>query len=117
MADDLYGTIFYLFKKDFGSDADNLSKPLWDCLSGFLFVDDNQLRLRIAGCFDLSRNDFNILNLSGLSGSVVTELLDAIDEEEHIVYVECGRLEYSMLLDLIWRASGNQKEISSQVFA
>ena len=94
--DDLYGTLFYLFKKDVRSDVDNLSKPLWDSLSGFLFADDQQVRLRIAGGFDLSKNNFNILDLSGLKGNMVTELLDAIDQEDHIVYVECGKLNYSM---------------------
>lgn len=93
---ELYGTLYYFFKKDRDSDADNLSKPLWDCLTGFLFNDDNQVKIRTSGTFDLSRNDFNVLDFSGLAGEVVTELLDAFDTEDHIVYVECGLLNNSM---------------------
>jgi len=96
LTEDLYGTLYYFFKRDLDSDADNLSKPLWDCLTGFLFGDDKQVKLRIAGCFDLSKNDFNILDFTGIPGTVVAELLDAFDTEEHIVYVECGTLKYSM---------------------
>lgn len=33
---DLYGLIYYFYKKDLNNDADNISKPLWDCLRGFL---------------------------------------------------------------------------------
>jgi len=96
LTDDLYGTLYYFYKKDLNSDADNLSKPLWDCLAGFLFIDDKQVKIRTAGTFDLSKNDFNILNFSGLAGEVVAELLDAFDSQEHIVYVECGLLKSSM---------------------
>lgn len=96
LTDDLYGTLYYFFKKDLNSDADNLSKPLWDCLTGFLFADDKQVRIRTAGTFDLSKSDFNVLDFSGLKGDVVAELLDAFDCEEHIVYVECGILNNSM---------------------
>ncbi len=94
--EDLYGILYYFFKRDVKVDADNLSKPLWDCLAGFLFEDDKQVKIRTAGTFDLSKNDFNILDFSGLSGEIVIELLDAFEREEHIIYVECGYLNTSM---------------------
>jgi Holliday junction resolvase RusA-like endonuclease len=93
---ELYGVLYYFFKKDFNSDADNLSKPFWDCLSGFLYHDDRQVKLRTVGSFDLSKNDFSILDFSGLEGRIITDLLEAFDSEEHIVYIECGILNYSM---------------------
>jgi hypothetical protein len=93
---DLYGVLYYFFKKDSNSDADNLSKPFWDCLSGFLFHDDRQLKLRTVGSFDLTKNDFNILDFSGLEGKIITALLEAFDTEDHIVYIECGAIDYSM---------------------
>ena len=34
---DLYGLVYYFFKKNTGIDADNISKPIWDCLKGRLF--------------------------------------------------------------------------------
>lgn len=96
LKDDLYGILYYFFTKDTNSDADNLSKPLWDCLEGFLYNDDSQVKIRTSGTFDLSKHDFNILDFSGLAGDVVTKLLDAFDNEEHIVYVECGLLNTTM---------------------
>lgn len=88
----LYGIAYYFHSKKIGTDADNISKPIWDGLTDFLFVDDKQVKLRIAGCFDLNQNDFDVLDVSGVSGNVVAELMDAIEKEEHIIYVECGSL-------------------------
>lgn len=95
LTNELYGAVYHFYNKNENIDADNLSKPLWDCLKGFLYNDDEQIKIRIAGSFDLSKNDFNILNFSGLSGDVIIELLESFDIEEHIVYVECGTLNYS----------------------
>ncbi len=93
---ELYGKALYFYTKDKRIDADNLSKPLWDCLTGFLFEDDFQVKIRTAWSFDLTRNDFNILDFSGLRGEVVTGLIEAFENEEHIVYVACGPLNDSM---------------------
>lgn len=106
LTEDLYGTLHYFFRKDLDSDADNLSKPLWDCLEGFLFIDDKQVRIRTAGTFDLSKNDFNVLDFSGLEGEIIAELLEAFDNEDHIVYVECGIINNSMFRFTI-EADGN----------
>ncbi len=94
--EELYGTIYYFYKKDLGLDADNISKPVWDGLTGFLYTDDKQIRLRIAGCFDLSKNDLTALNVSGLAGNILIELLDALEKEEHVVYIECGVFHNSL---------------------
>lgn len=93
---DLYGIAYYFHTKNSGTDADNISKPIWDCLTDFLFEDDRQIKLRIAGCFDLSNKDFEILDVSGVSGNVVSELVDAIANEDHILYIECGNLRDDM---------------------
>lgn len=93
---DLYGSIYYFFNKDVGSDADNLSKPLWDCLNNYLFHDDKQIKIRIVGVFDLSKTDINILDFSGLPGEIITDLLESFESENHIVYIECGLLDNSM---------------------
>ena len=85
------------YKKDLDLDADNLSKPIWDGLVNFLYSDDSQIKLRIAGSFDISKTDFNILDMSGLSGNILTELFDAFDTEDHILYIECGDFHHSMI--------------------
>jgi len=92
---DLYGSIYYFFKKDLHNDADNMSKPVWDCLINFLYDDDKQVKLRIAGSFDLGKNDFNELDFSSIPGKVIGEFLEAYDNHDHFLYIECGTLKSS----------------------
>lgn len=91
LTEELYGLIYHFFRSSIGIDADNLSKPVWDSLRGVLFDDDKQVKLRIAGSFDLTANDLTVLDFSGLPGLTITSLLEAIETEEHVLYVECGR--------------------------
>jgi hypothetical protein len=96
LTNDLYGVLYHFFKKNRQIDADNLSKPIWDCLTGFLYVDDSQVKLRIAGSFDLSEIEYDVLNFVDLPEPIVDELLEAFKNHDHIVYIECGLLKYSM---------------------
>jgi hypothetical protein len=96
LTDELYGVLYHFFRANLKMDADNLSKPIWDCLTGFLYVDDSQVKLRIAGSFDLSKHNFNILDIETLPKPIVDELVDAFKNHDHFVYIECGRLNYSM---------------------
>ena len=85
---DLYGSVYHFFQRDIGIDADNLSKPIWDCLREILFDDDKRVKMRVAGSFDLTTNDFTILDFSGLPGMIIDTLLEAIETEEHVLYIE-----------------------------
>lgn len=87
---ELYGLVYHFYRRDINIDADNLSKPVWDYLKGVLFVDDKQVKMRIAGSFSLITNDFSVLDFSGLSQHKAEFLLEAIETEDHILYVECG---------------------------
>ena len=89
---DLYGVIYYFYKEDRNHDADNISKPVWDCLTDVMYVDDKQVRVRVAGVFNLKRHDIQTLDLSTLPGPVFSQLLDAMDNHDHFFYVECGPL-------------------------
>lgn len=93
---DLYGVVYYFTKKYTGTDADNISKPIWDCLKGILYSDDKQIKLRRAGIFNFSENDFNVIDFSGIDEQVFGVLLDAFGTDDHFVYVECGRLDFNM---------------------
>jgi len=93
---ELYGIVYYFFNKNSGTDADNISKPIWDCLKGILFEDDKLIKLRTAGAFDLTKNDLSVIDFSGVKGEVVADMLDAFDNDDHIVYIECGALDFSM---------------------
>ena len=95
---DLYGLVYHFFRTDVGIDADNLSKPIWDCLRGILFDDDKRIKLRIAGSFSVADGDyFTIFNSSGLSGEIIASLIESIDSEEHVLYVECGKFTADMI--------------------
>ena len=94
---DLYGLVYHFFQKDIGIDADNLSKPIWDCLRGTIFDDDKRVKMRIAGSFKLVGGDLTIFNSSGLPGEVVTSLIESIETEEHVLYVECGKFTADMI--------------------
>lgn len=94
---DLYGLVYHFFRADTGIDADNLSKPIWDCLKDILYEDDKQVKLRIAGGCDLANNDITILDFSGLSSEVATELIDAFVTEEHVLYVECSYFSTALI--------------------
>jgi Endodeoxyribonuclease RusA len=96
LTEDLYGVLYHFFKENLKMDADNLSKPIWDCLTGFLYLDDSQVKLRIAGSFDLSKNNFSVLDIEALPKSISDELVEAFKNYDHIVYIECGVLNLSM---------------------
>ena len=94
LLDDLYGVVYFFHKRETGTDADNISKPVWDCLEEFLYDDDKKIKLRIGGCFDLNENDYNILDITDIPTNVSIELINAFldDNCDYIVYVECGKL-------------------------
>ena len=93
---ELYGVVYYFRKKPTGTDADNISKPIWDCLSGILFDDDRRIKLRISGILDIPTGDINIVDLTGLRGEVFAEITAALGVTDHFVYIECGQLNNSM---------------------
>lgn len=95
---DLYGLVYHFYQSqtDF-IDADNLSKPIWDCLQGVLFFDDRQVKMRIAGSFDLENSDLAVIDFSGLSEHTAAALLKAFETEEHVLYVECGAFTVNMI--------------------
>ncbi|MFC1478059.1 RusA family crossover junction endodeoxyribonuclease [Candidatus Margulisiibacteriota bacterium] len=95
MTNDLYGIVYYFFKRNIGIDADNLSKPIWDCLKGYLFDDDKQVKLRTAGCIDLTKSGIDMFDMTGVPSNVLIDLLDATDNENDMLYVECGTLNNS----------------------
>ncbi|HZH29220.1 MAG TPA: hypothetical protein VEY11_00380 [Pyrinomonadaceae bacterium] len=94
---DLYGVVYYFHRKPTGLDADNLSKPVWDALTRQLFDDDRSVKIRYAGTFMLeSRGLGGLLDLSSFPPNRLEEFFGMIDNEEHTVYVECGRINYEM---------------------
>ena len=94
---DLYGVVYYFYNKDTGTDADNISKPVWDCLTDFLYQDDKQVKLRVAACYDLTKNQLADLDVTGLPSDILPELLEALDQEPYVIYIECGTFNKNMM--------------------
>ena len=93
----LYGLIYHFFRRDIGIDADNLSKPIWDCLRDVLYKDDKQIKMRTAGSFDVTANGLITLDFSGLPETIIDELFGAMETEEHVLYIECGDFSMDMI--------------------
>lgn len=93
---ELYSIVYYFFNKNLKLDADNLSKPVWDSLCGFLFADDKQIKLRISGSYDLTKGGYNLIDFTRLQGDLLGELLESLENKDHTVYIECGRIKPSM---------------------
>lgn len=96
MTEDLYAVVYYFHKIKTGTDADNISKPIWDCLKGILFNDDKQIKLRTAGLVDISKEGLKVIDFSDVSGEITAEIIEAFDTTDHFTYIECGLLNKSM---------------------
>ncbi|MEZ0540903.1 RusA family crossover junction endodeoxyribonuclease [Fibrella arboris] len=94
---DLYGLVYHFYKESGGHDADNISKPVWDCLRGILYDDDKRVKMRIVGSFEMTTDYITVIGSSGLSGKLIAELLDALETEDHLLYVECGTFSPAMI--------------------
>lgn len=91
LTDNLYGVVYYFHRKPTGTDADNISKLLWDSLNKVLFDDDKAVKLRIAGV--IPHQDINVIDTTEMAGPVADALIEAILEgQDHVIYIECGKL-------------------------
>jgi Holliday junction resolvase RusA-like endonuclease len=92
----LYGVVYYFHNVQTDTDADNISKPVWDCLEGIAFANDRSIKLRIAGMHDLAPAGIETLDISRISPRLVPDLHDLIKPADHVLYVEVGKLHDSM---------------------
>ena len=95
----LYGAVYYFHSIPTQLDADNLSKPIWDALKDVVYPDDNAIKLRTVGILDLGSGApdiLNVLDLSLMPDSLMTDFLEMIDNKEHILYIEVGELNYGL---------------------
>ena len=93
----LYGIVYYFHRSPTTLDADNISKPIWDALEAVAYSNDNMVKLRTAGFFDLGLETIDVLELSEIPDSVFDDFLKMIDnKEEHILYIEIGKMNYEL---------------------
>ena len=103
---DLYGLIYYFYKDDKKTDTDNISKPVWDALSGIALTDDRLIKIRSAASIDLSATDYMEIDLDTVSSDVMYDLVDSITGQDHTLYIETGKIEsYKNLFNLtsLWK--------------
>ncbi|MES0337996.1 MAG: RusA family crossover junction endodeoxyribonuclease [Candidatus Magnetobacterium sp. LHC-1] len=92
ISDELYGVIYYFHKNISRRDVDNISKPIWDCLNGYLYDSDEQLKITVNGILDIASFEYIKANMAKLDHQMVHKLYKAVGNKEHVLYIECGRV-------------------------
>ncbi len=93
----LYGVVYYFYRKETGIDADNISKPIWDCLRGITYDDDSQVAFRVAAKTLVRDSSLTVReelpDLQGLPKNVLSAFNEFVEQVEirHFVYVELGQ--------------------------
>ena len=93
----LYGFIYYFHKEKTTIDADNISKPIWDALISEAYSDDNQIIFRSASVLDLNRTEIDAFNVTYLPDNIFLDLMEMLDIENNILYVEIGTYSQSLI--------------------
>jgi Holliday junction resolvase RusA-like endonuclease len=93
----VYVLVYYFYKEYLGIDADNISKPIVDCLQDVLYANDKQVEMRIAVASDLNISSFKQIDFSRFSPQIASDLVQAFEDSLHILYIECGNYDESML--------------------
>ena len=87
---ELYGFAYYFHKTRTQLDADNLSKPIWDALNGYLYSDDKSIRIRYSGIIAVTTG-FTVLDITRVPHDTLGSLLTALAHNDHVLYVEVGQ--------------------------
>lgn len=98
VAQELYARVYYFTSDGVTVDADNISKPIWDAVSGMVYVDDRAIVMRTAVIIDVNKHPFNTIDTSGISGAVAADLMQYLTEKHvRCLYIECGYFNESMI--------------------
>ena len=75
-------------------DADNISKPVWDSLTGYAYSNDRQIRLRTSGVVNLGELSLTELAVETLPSAILTDLENFVlaDELRHLLYIHVAPL-------------------------
>lgn len=89
----LYCNIYYFHREPFSIDADNISKPVVDCLRGHAYSDDDLIKFRAAGKIDLGHYSITELDLTNVPAASLPALVNAINVEKHFLFIEVGTFD------------------------
>lgn len=93
----LQAKVFYIHRVPDYKDADNISKPLWDCLNNHAYRDDKQIKYIETLKVDLNREDlieFNTDNMDNDDYSTLVEFILGDDKSrERMIYINVSDYE------------------------
>jgi hypothetical protein len=98
LEEELYGVIYYFHNVKSSIDVDNMPKKILDGLKTVAYDDDSIFKLCFAGKFDLRQSGIERINTNGMPQEIFEEFIQMIDEQEHLLYVEVGRYNDSMVV-------------------
>ncbi|NPV06955.1 MAG: RusA family crossover junction endodeoxyribonuclease [Anaerolineae bacterium] len=90
----LYSKVYYFHRGRSTIDADNLSKPTLDALTGLAYEDDAQIVLRVAAKIDLDTDnyEFPVNRLGSHQFDKLLMLLSSAEARVDVLYVEVGEV-------------------------
>lgn len=86
---DLYGIVYYIRPQVNNTDADNISKPIWDSMCNILYYDDKLIRHRRASIIEASQ--FSDINIERIGSKDLRKIIRAIEIKKDVIYVEIGK--------------------------
>jgi Holliday junction resolvase RusA-like endonuclease len=93
----LQAKVFYIHRVPDYKDADNISKPLWDSLNGYAYVDDEQIKYIETLKINVTTRDIFQLDITDIDILDLQVLLDFLDNtggsKERILYVNVSDYE------------------------
>lgn len=93
----LQAKVFYIHRVPDYKDADNISKPLWDCLNKHAYEDDKQIKYIETLKVDLDRDDlieFNTENMDNIDyAKLLYFIIDDTNTLDRILYINVSDYE------------------------
>lgn len=93
----LQAKVFYIHRVPDFKDADNISKPLWDCLNKHAYEDDKQIKYIETLKVDVKRSDLVEFNTENMDNDDYEKLVDFVlnpgSKKERILYVNVSDYE------------------------
>lgn len=96
--EELYARVYFFTSDGVNVDCDNISKPIWDAVSGLVYVDDRKIVMRTAAVIDVNLHPFSIIDTTSIESTVAADLMQGLASSDvKCLYIECGKFKESMI--------------------
>ena len=96
--EELYARVYFFTSDGVNVDCDNISKPIWDAVSGLVYVDDRKIVMRTASVIDVNLHPLSIIDTSSIESGVAADLVQGLASTDvKCLYIECGQFKESMI--------------------